>query len=710
MNNISSSIPKIDHFEKANGSAVYVCDYDADDMLHGRILRSSIAKGVVRNVRIPKLPDGYFYVDSTDIPGKNQVHMIQDDTPVFTNNVEYIGEPIGMLVGSDLQAVGSLLNEIEVEYEILTPVFDVRQSEDIFFDFKIEKGDIDVAFKHADKIIEGNYETGLQEHIYLETNGMIGKYQDGKMIIHGSLQCPYYVHGALVDATALPPENVIVRQDVTGGGFGGKEDFPSALACQVAIAAFKAGGKSVRVVFEREEDIIATSKRHPSYCNYKISVKDGKVTGMIADIIVDAGAYTTMSMVVLQRATIGSSGVYNIENIKVHGRAPKTNTVPNGAFRGFGGPQVFFAIEMMMSHVAKKLNVDSAEFKLKHIVKQGDLTSTSGKYHFPVPLKQMADEILKASDYFKKQKQYQNQTGRFRKGIGFSLVFHGAGFTGNGERDIIKAVAQLKKHKDDRVEILTANTDMGQGLATTFTKIVSKTLDLPPDKIIISLPDTSKVPNSGPTVASRSIMVVGELLRRAAIRLKDDWIAGKEQLIEQRYEHPDFMIPFDAVNFKGDAYPTYSWQATIVETTVDTLTGGISVDDVWGSFDVGMPIDENIVLGQMEGGIVQSLGYAIMEKCTIYNGAIGNKKLCDYIIPTALDFPKMNVFLHVDEYPEGPFGAKGAGEMSHVGGAPAVLDAIQNALETKLSKIPFMPEDILDVMREETSYERSNKV
>ena len=698
MKDISSSIPKIDHLEKANGSAIYVCDYDTKDMLHGRILRSSIAKGVVKNVRLPELPDGYFYVDSTDIPGKNQVHMIQDDTPVFTNNVEYIGEPIGMLVGSDLREVGKLLGQVEIEYEILTPIFDARVSDEIFFDFKIEKGDTDDAFAHADKIIEGNYETGLQEHVYLETNGMIGKFHDGKMILHGSLQCPYYVHGALADVTALPSENVIVRQDVTGGGFGGKEDFPSALACQVAIAAFKAGGKSVRVVFEREEDIIATSKRHPSYCSYKIAVKDGKVTGMIADILVDAGAYTTMSMVVLQRATIGSSGVYNIENIKVRGRAPKTNTVPNGAFRGFGGPQVFFAIEMMMSHVAKELGEDSAEFKLKHIAKQGDFTSTSGKYHFPVPLKQMADEILKASDYYNKQKQFQNQTGRYRKGMGFSLVFHGAGFTGNGERDIIKAVAKLKKLKDDKVEILTANTDMGQGLATTFTKIVAKTLDLPTDRIIFNLPDTSRVPNSGPTVASRSIMVVGELLRRAALRLKQEWISGKEQVIEQHYEHPDFMIPFDGVNFKGDAYPTYSWQATVVETTVDTFTGNISIDDVWGSFDVGAPIDEHIVVGQMEGGIIQSLGYAIMEKCTIHNGAIGNKKLCDYIIPTALDFPSIKVFLHVDEYPEGPFGAKGAGEMSHVGGAPAVIDAIGNALGAKLSKIPFMPEDVLDVL------------
>ena len=699
MSSISKSLQKTDHFTKINGSAMYVCDYPTEGMHFGRILRSGIAKGFIKEVRLPELPSGYFYVDKNDVPGANEVHMIQDDTPVFTDNVEFIGEPAGMLFGPDMHEVDRLLNGIEIRYEELEPVLDARKSDIVFFDFIVEKGDVSAAFSEADKIIESIYETGLQEHIYLETNGMIAVYKDGMLDIHGSLQCPYYVKRAVVNATGFAPENVIIRQDVTGGGFGGKEDFPSTLACQVAVAAIKANGKPVRVVFEREEDITSTSKRHPSYCTYKAAIKNGKVTGLTADVLLDAGAYTTMSMVVLQRATIGACGVYDIPNIHIRGHARKTNTIPNGAFRGFGGPQVFFAVEMMMTHLAKELGVDSVRFKQAHFAKQGDLTSTSGRYHFPVPLPEMVSDILRESDYYRKLEMYKNQTGRYRRGIGFSTVFHGCGFTGNGERDLIKAVVKLIKYADGKVEILTCNTDMGQGLNTTFVKIVARELGIPHEQIILELPDTSRVPDSGPTVASRSIMVVGELLRRAAVRLKSEWIDGTEQVIEQKYDHPEFMIPFNADTFKGDAYPTYSWAVNIIEVEIDTFTGYMTIPGVWGSFDVGTPIDENIVTGQMEGGLVQSIGWAIMENCSPWNGRIGNKLMCDYIVPTSLDIPNMNITLHVEQYPEGPFGAKGAGEMPHVGGAPALIEAIQNALEVNIYKLPFMPEDVMDVLR-----------
>ncbi|MCL2820247.1 MAG: xanthine dehydrogenase family protein molybdopterin-binding subunit [Oscillospiraceae bacterium] len=706
MNPISNSVTKRDHSIKINGSAVYVCDYPTEGMLFGRILRSGIAKGTVKNVKLPELPQGYYYVDKTDVPGFNEVHMIQDDTPVFTDNPQFIGDPVGMLVGVDELLVNEFLLKIEVEYDEETPVFDARLSEDVFFAYDIDKGDTDSAFANADRIIEYSYETGLQEHIYLETNGMIAQYKDGKMNVHGSMQCPYYLHRAVVHATGLRHEDISIRQDVTGGGFGGKEDFPSTLACQVAVAALKANGKPVRVVFEREEDITATSKRHPSYCTYKAAIKGGRITGMIVDVLLDAGAYTTMSMVVLQRATNGACGVYDIPNIKIHGHARKTNTIPNGAFRGFGGPQVFFAIEMLMTHIAKELDTEPVKFKKSYFVNQGDSTSTDGVYHFPVPLPVMLDDVLSDSGYYEKLELFKNQNGRFRRGIGVSAVFHGAGFTGNGERDVIKATVRLSKSADGKVEILTGNTDMGQGLLTTLVKIVAKELDIPPDDVILTLPDTRRVPDSGPTVASRSVMIVGELLRRACLSLKNEWIDGEEQTVEQHYRHPDFLIPFDAEVFKGDAYPTYSWAVNAVEVEIDTLTGYISIPGAWGSFDVGTPIDENIVIGQMEGGFLQSLGWGIMENCAPRNGKIGNKLLCDYIVPTSLDVTDMNVRLYVEEYPEGPFGAKGAGEMPHVGGAPAIIEAVQNALGINIYRLPFMAEDVMDVLRSQKAAEK----
>lgn len=694
---------KIDHHDKITGSAKYVCDYQADDMLHGCFLRSGIAYGIVTDVKLPKLPNGYFYVDKSDVQGANEIHIVGDDMPVFTHHVKFIGDPIGMLVGPDEHTLKKLLGKIKVGYKELEPIFDARQSGVVFFDFNIDKGETEKAFTDADHIFNGEFETGLQEHMYLETNGIIAEYKDGKMYVQGSIQCPYYVHGAVTHALGLKPNNVIIKQDVTGGGFGGKEDYPSILACQVAVAAFRAAkecnsSKKVRVVFSREEDVIATSKRHPSFCKYKVAVQNDKVTAIISDVLLDAGAYTTLSMVVLQRSFIAACGVYDIPNLKIHGHARQTNTVPNGAFRGFGAPQTFFAIEMMMSQIAKQLQIDSAQFKSAHFVKQGDKTATEGKYHFPVPLPEMTMDVLTQSDYYNKKVKYKTQTGRYRRGLGYSAVFHGVGFTGNGERDKIKAVASLHKSKDGIVEILSSSADMGQGVFTTFIKIVAGALEISPDRVTITLPDTSRVPDSGPTVASRSIMIVGELLRRAAVRLKKEWTDGKAQTVTEHYEHPDFMIPFDAVAFKGDAYPTYSWSATVAEVEIDTLTGAISIPGIWASFDIGTIIDENIVIGQMEGGLVQSLGYAVMEKNTIRNGEISNKKLCDYIVPTALDFPDVKVSFRIDEYPNGPFGAKGAGELPHVGGAPAVIEAIQNALGVNICKVPFMPEDVISAL------------
>ena len=699
MKPISESVPKIDHSEKTRGKAGYVCDFSTEGVLFGRILRSAQAKAGILRVRVPELPENYRYIDHNDVPGLNQVHMVLDDTPVFAEKtVEYIGDPIGIITGPDERELNRLLNEIEIEYERLEPEFDIHNSSVVFFDYGYEKGGVGGAFEDADKVFEENFETGRQEQMYLETNGMIAEYKDGAMRVHGSLQCPYYVHTAVAEAIGIDPENVMIAQDVTGGGFGGKEDFPSVLACQAAVAAYVTG-KPVRVVLDRKEDVEATSKRHPASCRCRAAVKDGRVTGMSVEAVYDAGAYTTLTPVVLQRGVIAGGGVYNIPNLKVHGEARKTNTVPSGAFRGFGGPQMFFAIEMMMSHIAKDLGVDPMDFKLSHMAKQGDVTSTGGEYHFSVPLPAMMNAVAAACDYRKKREDYKNQTGRFRKGIAMSAIYHGAGFTGIGERDLIKAVVKLHKYSGGSVEILAANTDIGQGLSTVFTKIVAMELDLPFERIIFNLPDTGRVPNSGPTVASRSVMVVGELLRRAAAKLKAEWVDGKEQIIEERYKHPEFMIPFDIDEFHGDAYPTFSWAVTAVEVEIDTLTGEINVIGAWGSYDVGTPIDENIIVGQMEGGLVQSLGYGMMESIPAENGRIRNNSFSDYMIPTAVDFPGVHVMLHVEEYPEGPYGAKGAGELPLVGGAPATIEAIESALGVKLNKAPFLPEDVMKALR-----------
>lgn len=705
MDKISRPVVKKDHEAKMSGRAVYVCDYPDGGLLCGKLVRSERPRARIVGVSVPELPEGYFWVGRTCVPGDNRVNIVKDDTPVFAEDVvEFVGEAIGMVVGPDKDVVERIRDGVEVAYEDLEPCLDPLESDVAFFEYEFGHGDLDGAFAEADQVFEETFRTGAQEQAYLETQAMIAEpEEDGHMFVHGSMQCAYYVKGAVMRALGCGPDEVHIYQDVTGGGFGGKEAFPSILGCQVAVAA-RTANAPVRVVFDRREDMEFTSKRHPSVNTYRLAVKDGRVTAMDIDVVFDAGAYTTLSAVVLQRGIIAAPGVYNVPNIHVKGRAMKTNSSPSGAYRGFGAPQTFFSVELMMDHVARALGVDPLIFKEEHLVAQGDATSTGGRYHFPVPLPAMIEEVEELCDYRAKRERYSApQTGRYRRGIGMSMYFHGAGFTGTGERDVIKATAKLHKYPDGRVEVLASNGEIGQGLRTTFPKIVANELNIPLEQVFYDHPDTARVPDSGPTVASRSLMTVGELLRKAAVRLRSEWVDGEDQEITEHYRQPDFMIDFDMDTFSGDAYPTYAWAVNAIEVELDTLTGTTEILGAYGSFDVGTPIDYNIVMGQMEGGYLQGIGYASIEQIGYdASGRIRNNSFSDYLIPTAKDAPNLQCVLHVEKYPDGPYGAKGAGELPLVGAPGAYVEAMEQALGgVPLHHAPFTAEDSIKVLGKE---------
>ncbi|MFT8347946.1 xanthine dehydrogenase family protein molybdopterin-binding subunit [Clostridium saccharoperbutylacetonicum] len=697
MESIRKSVIKADHKIKVDGSAKYISDIKFNDSLYAKTLRSEKPKAVIKNIVIPDLKDGYFVVEGKDVPGLNKVKIIQNDMPVFSDKeLNYIGEPILLVVGPELEEVISILKAITVEYEEGIPVFDMRTSTEIFDKYEYEKGNIGEAIKISSKIIEEEFYTGYQEQAYLETQGLVGLYEEDKVSVYGTMQCPYYVKGAVVQALGYEEDKVRIVQTTTGGGFGGKEDYPSLLGAQVAVAAYKTK-KAVKLILDRVEDMSFTTKRHPALLKYKTMLdENNKIIGMDVDIILNGGAYATVSSVVLQRALLCAIGVYNIPNIRVKGRVVKTNTVPTGAFRGFGGPQSIFGIETHMSHVAKEIGYAPLELKNKYFVKTGDSTCTSGKFIYDVKLEEMLEKAEKLSNFSEKHKKYLNQKGIMKKGIGMSIFLHGCGFTGSGERDFIKAKAKLLKHESGTIEILVANTDMGQGLQTTFKKIVARVLKINYQDIIYENPDTDRVPDSGPTVASRSIMVVGKLLERAALRLKDDWIQGKEQIIEENYRHPD-LIPWNITKFNGDAYPSYSWGINVVEIEVNTITAVTEIKGIYTVFDIGIPIDETIMEGQIQGGVIQGLGYGSCENMECdKEGNIKQHSITDYIIPTAKDVVNIKNELVDNPCELGPFGAKGAGELTLVGAAPAYANAIENALGVKVNKLPVTPEWIME--------------
>ena len=695
---ISKSVPKVDHEEKASGKSLFVSDIKMDGMLYAKTLRSIHPKAKILNITLPELPTGYFVVDKNDIPNVNFIKIIYEDWKVFADHeVNYIGEPILIVVGKSRERIDKIIKEIKIEYKVLKPTFEYKKS---LFHKQYKKGNIKEAFKTKYQRIIHEYSTGYQEQAYIEPQGFLC-YPDenGKITLIGSIQCPYYVHKAVALTLGCSDDLVRVIQPSVGGAFGGKEEYPSLLACQLAVAVKKIGSP-IKMILEREEDMLVTTKRHPSTIKLEASIDDHHhILGLKAHVSLDSGAAIGLSPVVLSRAMIAATSAYTIDNLVISGDVYYTNTVPTGAFRGFGAPQMIFAMEMFMNHIAKKLEIDPFSFRMKHLAKQNDFTSTSGIFRDPIIMNEMIERATKESNYHLKFSEYQNPN--VYKGIGMSWFLHGCGFTGSGESKHIHAKVKIIKDQKNHVNILVAAVDMGQGIKTTLRKIVVETLGVPYDQVSFNNPDTDFIVDSGPTVASRTTMIVGGLLARAAKRLKDTWKDNEEMEVVEDYVQPSY-IKWDEDTMTGDAYPAYSWGVNIVEVEVSPITYQIKPLHIWSVYDVGKAIDERIVLGQADGGILQGIAYGYMEVMTHDQGRIKQKNLTDYIIPTAQDMPKSRTFLYENPYAFGPYGAKGVGELTLVGGAPAIALAIEQAIGKKIYKIPATPEYLMELINNDS--------
>ena len=706
---IGDRIVRVDAVQKARGEAVYVCDMTLPNMQYAYMVRSTIARGRIKAIHVPELPEGYYFISAKDIPaqGKNELWMIAKDWRCFAEDyVLYVGETIGLVVGPDRSVLKRIKAQIKIDYEEQTPAVTIHdgihcvggpmfpeKNSNVMCELFCEKGrPMDEVFAEADEVFEETIETPYQEHVHLETNSAIADMEDGKFVFYASAQCPFYIRKSIAGLLDIPYDDIIVRQCTTGGAFGGKEHFPDVL-CGALLVAENKIRKPIKMVFDREEDTQFSVKRHPSKCIYKTAVKDGKITGVYGHIYYNCGAYLSSSYVVLQRGVFHGNGVYTFDNTYLKGEGIGTNMFPSCAFRGFGAPQTLFAIETHLDHLAHHLGVDPLEFKMQYLAKKGDETTTNGHIIEEVKLPEMLDVITRESDYWRKAKEYKPGCGR---GIGIALYNHGGAFTGNGEQAIIKAHARLVK-TGDRVSIQVGSTEMGQGFKTSLRKICAATLGVSIDQIEYLDPDTSKVVDSGPTAASRSTMVVGRLVERAAQEMKERW-SESDFTTEVEYEHPD-GYPWDQATFRGDAYLGYGWGVACVEVEVDKLTNEVKTLGVWSSHEIGKAIDELIVHGQINGGILQSLGYGSMEKLEVKGGRFKQKSMSDYVIPTSMDFPKQ--FYHIQEnpYPWGPYGAKGMGELVFNGASAAYVDAVERALNTRFTSIPIPPEAIEEAMK-----------
>ena len=693
--NYKTSVKKVDNEDKMSGLAIFTGDIQMDGALFALPVRSTISYGKIKEIHVPTLPEGYYFISAKDIVKENVCNIIVSDWPVFADKeTHYKGETMGLIIGPDKDVCIDLVNKTYADYEEYEPVYEMKNS---YVHKEFKKGDPSL-FNGAAKVYSEEFETGYQEQIYLETQAML-MYLDGdKITVKASMQCPFYIHKAICRTLGCNEDKVRVIQPAVGGAFGGKEHYPSLMAAQLATAIVKIK-KPLFMCFDRHEDITFTTKRHPSKTNISAYLdKNNEIIGLKIHVGIDGGAYIGCSMVVLSRALIACTNTYTFANLEVSGDAYCTNKVPSAAYRGFGSPQSIFAIEMFMKHLAGFLRVDALEFRNKYLVKTGDITCTSGVFRDPIILKPLMDKAMEMSDYKRKREEY-SKPGSLR-GIGISTFLHGCGFTGSGESTIINAQLKIKKDKNGIVTFYTSQVDFGQGNRTTLKRIVVDTLGIPEDHVIYDAPDTDKTLSTGPTAASRTIIIVGGLCAKAAQHLKEIWVDGEEQEIVEPYVGPSY-IKWDEDTMQGDAYPGYAWGVNIVEVEVDPVTYELSILGTWSTYDVGHAIDERILVGQADGGLAQALGWAYLENEVAENGVFKQTKMSDYVIPTSLDMPHMETAFIDNPFPYGAFGAKGAGELTFVGGAPALADALEQAIGKKVNKIPATPEFIMELMNDE---------
>jgi CO/xanthine dehydrogenase Mo-binding subunit len=732
---IGKSVPRKEGREKVTGRAKYVDDLKFPGMIFGATVRSTAARGRILGIHLdPGIPwEEFTVVTAKDIPGKNCIALLIDDQPCLaTEFVNHPEEPVLLLAHPDKYLLEEARRAVRIDIEPLPAIFSMDDSlarkhviwgtDNVFKSYQVNKGHVEHALREADLIVEGTYETGAQEQLYIEPQGMIARANPEEGVtVWGSLQCPYYVHKALVVLFGLPKDRIRVVQAETGGGFGGKEEYPSMIAAHAALLAWKSG-KPVKIIYDRAEDMVATTKRHPSRTTHRTAVtRDGKLVAIDIDFTLDGGAYETLSPVVLSRGTIHAAGPYRCPNVRIRSRAVATNAPPHGAFRGFGAPQSVFALERHLDRVAEAVGLAPDEFRRRNFIRQGETTAVGQVIHEKVDMECLMDRAFELSGYHEKRKRFEaeNPEKMIRHGIGFASFFHGAGFTGSGEEHLASEVA-AEATPDGRVRVMAASTEMGQGTNTIFSQIAGEALGIDQDQIEIVQPDTANVPNSGPTVASRTSMIVGKLVETAALEVRAKLVNGGylapeykpvefaeacRRYSEQagpltsfvKYEHPRDLL-WDDERYEGHAYGAYAWAVYVVEVSVDMRTAEARVDDFVAVQEVGKVINPVLAAGQIEGGVAQGIGMALYENVVWQEGRMVNGQMTNYIMPTSMDVPPIRVYFEEIPYERGPAGAKGIGELPLDGTAPAVANAISHATGANITRVPITPEVLSELL------------
>ena len=726
--------------DKVRGEARFSDDLAFPGMLHARVVRSPHPHARILKIDTAKAlahPGVHCVATADDVPGENVVHVIYNDQPALADGIaRYVGEPVALVAADTRRAATEAAALVDVEYELLpmvdhalealkpgAPVIAVPEAAEgggnLFNEMVLRHGDVDGAFAEADVIVEGTYETGYQEHAYIEPQGAVAVPDGlGAIAVHASMQCPFYIQGAVSRVLGLPMSKVRVIHAATGGAFGGKEDVPSLVGSLAAILAWKTR-RPVKLIFDRKEDVLSTSKRHPSHVRYRTGARaDGTITAIDVDLVINAGAYQTLSSAVLWRALMTAPGPYRVPNARINARSAATNTVPNGAFRGFGGPQAIFPHESQMDLLAERLGIDRVEIRRRNLLHEGDLTATAQRLSESVGAAETlekAAEMARWSERLDRVVAFNRDHRDKRRGLGVSCVMYGVGLGGKAPF-LDKSGATMKLEPDGSIAVAVGTVEMGQGLTTSLLQVAAEAMGVSIDRVQLAPVDTARVPDSGPTVASRGTMMGGLAILDAAKKLRakiatvaakleipENEITGRLPEIAQAFWHENLdpavegwahtePVSWDPETGLGDAYAVYAYATHIAEVEVDLATGETQMIEYVAVHDSGRVINRTLASGQVEGGVAQGIGFALMEEIPVKDGHLVVDGFTTYRIPTIRDVaPSTHVGFVEAPFSAGPFGAKGIGEVPLMAAHAAVSRAVAHAIDRSPTRYPLSP-------------------
>jgi CO/xanthine dehydrogenase Mo-binding subunit len=727
---VGQSVQRLDAVGKVTGQTLYPGDINLPNQAYMKILFAQRPHAIIRRIDTRKAEalEGVIAVfTAKDVPN-NEYGLIMPDQPVlcgpgsnkpYADRVRFIGDQVALVIAETEEIAAKARDLIEVDYEDLPVVTDMEaamqegapilhpdRGSNVFCHYRIRKGNVDEAFQRCDVIVEGEYRTPAQEHAYLQPEAGLGYIdEEGRVTIQVAGQWTHEDQEQIAHALNLPLEKVRVIYPAIGGAFGGREDMSIQIVLALAAMRLHERGidRPVKIIWSREESIIGHHKRHPYLIRAKWgATKEGKVIAAEVQVIADGGAYAYTSTKVLGNATLMCTGPYEIENVKVDSYAVYTNNLPNGAFRGFGGPQGAFAAETQMNRLAEALGMDPVEIRLRNVLREGSLLSVGTPLPKGVSIAQVVEQCAKAAgwqqteDGWKRPPKPDNPAPHRLRGLGFACAFKNVGFSFGAPEHSWATVELYGGAEIERAVVHHAGADVGQGAHTVMAQIAAETLGIPLERVRMVVSDTAVTDNSGSASASRMTFMAGNAIKGACEAALEKWRAEERPVIVKYKYRPPATTPFDPETGKCEPNFAYGYVAQAVEVEIDTETGHVRLLRVISADDVGKAVNPLQVQGQIEGAVVQAAGYAILENFIQKDGYVQTQHLSTYLIPSVLDVPDQVDSL-ILEYPDpiGPYGARGMAEMPFLPLAPAVVAAVRDASGVWFHEFPLIPERVL---------------